>query len=915
MSSSAQFTPVTMNNAQFQAQAQAQAQMLRQNPQFANVHGLQQPGMPGHPQAAMLPPGMQANPMFANPQGMSLHNFMSMAGASGQQPQPVQQQPGQPPAQPPSQQPQPQQQQQQQTTQAQAVPGAPGHGQTNPLTAHQQQHLMYMLQQHPQANLQVQHPAYAAMHQQAALAMGHAPGARPPAQVQGANPALGQNNLALHSMAHQQNPAIMAFMAQYQQQQQHQQQQQQQQHQQQQHHPTQQPQHHLHPQHQQHMFNLMQSQGPTSAAALVSLNTMQNGGMSHLGVPGPGHTVQAAKSVTTAMNLSKSGSVSSQQGGTPVASRQTPGLSAGPTPPTQPRPQPPPSVQPPTVPRPHPSAGSAGSQGPTVATASSAPMAAAGLPFPPTAVGLASLGSVAPANAATATPTTSTAAIAGGSPTDTGFVRLHHFFARFNRLADPDADAEWQDLVRTHFADNAIVQITVAYDENELTRKRTFDLNTHTLPGYFQALRRSGISRQMFAFESHTEHDLGIKGRTLECPGVTILDMHKSGTKVQHEGRLSVYFNAEMKIDVWEFTTDAHIELLPRVILDTLRNSSHHTAGKKGPGKGEGKLGLSLSLVPESPINGSGYPESVIRALEMLEVVSQMGGVMQFAALTNAAPQHAFQTMATNPAQALHMLQLHAQAGLNGTVTPAASVPATPGATAGLFADGGPLNATVTPGPEGDLPSPAAGQLGGVEGIKKASPKTTKRRQAGSKAGKTPLASPALSSSVLVSPISMTNGGLGISPNLPGGPMTNGHGLPHNSSMPPPDMTGKFLANAAGGLLSPNLSQMASGLSGNPASPSPVLGKKKAGNDAGTKTKRARTTNPSPRGRKPKNGGTAATAGSTPHSAVGSPVNLNTGKPPPAPPTPGASVMGLNPSNGPTTPGSIILPGGPNDRL
>ncbi|RKP34351.1 LIM-domain binding protein, partial [Dimargaris cristalligena] len=194
----------------------------------------------------------------------------------------------------------------------------------------------------------------------------------------------------------------------------------------------------------------------------------------------------------------------------------------------------------------------------------------------------------------------------------------------------------WLQLINQFFAPDAIIHFQLTCEENENVKTRSFELNPHTLAHYFYFNRKSGIIKQCYSMENPTEHMLGPLGRLLECDTTTVLDVHKNGTKVHHEAGLSIYFNTQNLIDLWEFRTHTHIELLPRVFVDTLRNSSHHnTMGSKKLGSGKGgdnhpKLNSSMTLIPESPVTGYGVPEQTIRTLEISETLNHMKDIMAY---------------------------------------------------------------------------------------------------------------------------------------------------------------------------------------------------------------------------------------------------------------------------------------------
>ncbi|KAJ1972138.1 hypothetical protein H4R35_004841, partial [Dimargaris xerosporica] len=498
----------------------------------------------------------------------------------------------------------------------------------------------------------------------------------------------------------------------------------------------------------------------------------------------------------------------------------------------------------------------------------------------------------------TAPPTTATAVNAAAVPagmatavmsttTESGIVKVHQFVARCNKLSEKDPIESWQALVANVFSDSCIFQYKLAYKENELSKPRDFQIPSHCIARYLYTLRQAGVISQTLSLGNPVENVVHPFGRFLDAEGVSLVDVYKNGTRVAHDGRLNVMFSPQMKIELWQMQVEHHMELLPRVFLDTVRNSSHHPAGapskKSGGFKGGDKLGPNLSLVPDSPVGGYGLPDKVVRLLEVSDVTSTMQSLISYTLTNQSSPQHALQALAQQPAQAglvgnpMNGLPLSALAnmglniGLNQAMLPAGDVHGDQSQAANH------ING-IAHTPHANNGSSAVLDASGV----KNSPKPKKRSSSKNKqigvgsltVASTPMASPALSSAGVMSPIS-NSGTLSTSPSL-----LNGSAGSITTSMPPPDMS-KF-GGVTGSIMASTLTQAMK-----KSPPSPGSGKKKAGSggDGTAKTKRARTSNNSPRGRKPKVSN--ATAG-----------KLASGTPPAA-----AAAAMLSSTNGPLTPG------------
>ncbi|KAJ1649537.1 hypothetical protein IWQ61_009411 [Dispira simplex] len=892
------------------ANQQVQGQMLRQSPhpQLQALHGIPAAMLPNHGQHGLLQSQLMQNPqlfshqgaaMALNPMHQQLHHFQQ------QQQQQHQQQ------QHPSQQPQ-------LSTQGQPQPGQQQHPPRSHLMV-AQQHLanndMLNLLQSPQSGLMLQaqnpHAAYA-MQQPVAM-----PQTRNVHQPQGLNPAMAQPGMGLHQMVQSHHPVMNAHLSSQ----------------------------------QQHYINLLQSQQNPVGVSMAALPSHPNpatpksgpnplqgqGGASKPVNTGPLNvsrtnsnimttTVTTPSTNATITTAAHPGSHTSSPAPTTL-NRHTPGLPGTPHPPRQATP-----VSTPATSLTQPSLNS--------------------VPTTPVPTGLA-LNRVAPnvvANVSSAALVSPVVPVAAPGAVPSALVKLNQFAAQCNRLDENATLESWRALIAQYFSDTACLRFHLRCEENEHVKARSYDISANVLHRLYYLIRKCGVQRRNYSFGHINEFAAGSAGYYLECEHVMVLDIYNNGTKVQHEGFLTVYFNTQLKIDFWDFQTTGHTELLPRVFLDAVRNSSHHplnsnakksgVTGKHGSDT-PGKANLSLSLIPESLVNGYGMPEMAVRALEISDVVTNMRSLFSYVSLTHVSPLHIFKTVLSNPTQLqeqlrslqnAHAAPTHMGLNINANGTNhGLQSPQTPLPMMGSVGTPHPVDPTTATPPasnSGGFPISAPHHLTNGSVTKKNSPKTSKKRQPSSSkgvkqqssggVGSTPLASPAMSNSSLMSPVSMTGvigGPLDNSP--PGTNMLSSTGPLTTTSMPPPDMTTskRGVTTPTATLMSPSLSLVNAGLPS--ASPSPVLGKKKSGasGDGITKPKRQRTTNPSPRGRKPKSATAAAAAANANVNAVVSPMASTKSIVGGGTPTTLGLVVGNNSGPTSTTGGSLVVNGTSAERL
>ncbi|KAJ1978849.1 hypothetical protein H4R34_003053 [Dimargaris verticillata] len=548
-------------------------------------------------------------------------------------------------------------------------------------------------------------------------------------------------------------------------------------------------------------------------------------------------------------------------------------------------------------------------------TPANAMAAARHTPGPPSAPQTARTQPTAPAPAPpvgqlpTAPPTTATVnAAAMGSTAEIGIVKVHQFITRCNKLSEKDPIESWQSLVANMFTDTCVFQYKLAYKENELSKPRDFQIPSHCIARYLYTLRQAGVFSQTLSLGNPVENVVHPYGRFLDAEGVSLVDVYKNGTRVVQDGRLSIMFSPQMKIELWQMQVEHHMELLPRVFLDTVRNSSYHPAGappkKSGGFKGGDKMGSNLSLVPDSPVGGYGLPDKVVRLLEVSDVTSTMQNLISYTLTNHSSPQHALQALAQQPAHGglvgnpmngipySALVNMGLNIGLNHAMLPTGETHGDQSQSANH------VNGLAHASHASNGSSAALEATGAKDSPKPKKRSSSKNKQVGVgplTVASTPMASPALSSAGVMSPIS-NSGTLSTSPSL-----LNGSAGSITTSMPPPDIS-KF-GGVTGSLMASTLTQA---MKKSPPSPGPGKKKVGSGGDGTTKTKRARTSNSSPRGRKPKVNNATATKlvnGTSPAAATMlSPTN--------GPLTPGPSPHINNGGNGPGAPAGMLTSSG-----
>ncbi|CAG8493794.1 21990_t:CDS:2 [Racocetra persica] len=186
----------------------------------------------------------------------------------------------------------------------------------------------------------------------------------------------------------------------------------------------------------------------------------------------------------------------------------------------------------------------------------------------------------------------------------------------------------WQRVVNEFFSEDG--KFRYGLWNCHTTEKRMFDIPNPVISRFFQVNFESGVTSiqlTMSSIKENLSHPILINNgfaapvSTVEAKASMIYN-YEDGSRVVATGLLKVRFNYSIKIDIFEFTTEKHIEYVPRLI----------------------------NILPGSPIGEYGIPTKTLRSLEVAEGVVTLNDLITTVITSNKGPLQALSALA-NPEQ------------------------------------------------------------------------------------------------------------------------------------------------------------------------------------------------------------------------------------------------------------------------
>ncbi|KAJ3036560.1 hypothetical protein HK097_003808 [Rhizophlyctis rosea] len=219
----------------------------------------------------------------------------------------------------------------------------------------------------------------------------------------------------------------------------------------------------------------------------------------------------------------------------------------------------------------------------------------------------------------------------------------------------------WRRFVREFFAETGMMkyalwnshsQWTFAMNPQYKDTHKVFELNTALLPRFYQVNFQSGVTQIQLIMTNPRELVVN-NALAVECSRASLLYQYENGLQVLCHGHLRVQFTSNIKIELFEFRTKRHTELLPRDVMmkvevgtppannansdDVKSESGKDGNGVGGGGGGGGPGGARRTPVKGLPpdlaepsVNEFGITVWTMRCLEIAEVVCHMRDLIDY---------------------------------------------------------------------------------------------------------------------------------------------------------------------------------------------------------------------------------------------------------------------------------------------
>ncbi|CAG8684672.1 23462_t:CDS:2 [Gigaspora margarita] len=195
-------------------------------------------------------------------------------------------------------------------------------------------------------------------------------------------------------------------------------------------------------------------------------------------------------------------------------------------------------------------------------------------------------------------------------PRETFFMRLLSFADHFAEHLG-DNIHHLKDLTSRFFADDTSMKYTLWSQHGS----KEFEIKYQVIPRFYQTFFESGVMRIQLILG----HPRFGQYAQVECPLASIVYYYGNGTQVVAPGRLTVFFNGQLKMTHFEFVTTRFTEYLPK---------------------------QRIHEFIQSPLNEYGIPHKTMRCLEVGEGVDYMQEVMM----------HTINNRSIGPLQALSII-------------------------------------------------------------------------------------------------------------------------------------------------------------------------------------------------------------------------------------------------------------------
>ncbi|OLN86198.1 Transcriptional activator ptaB [Colletotrichum chlorophyti] len=211
----------------------------------------------------------------------------------------------------------------------------------------------------------------------------------------------------------------------------------------------------------------------------------------------------------------------------------------------------------------------------------------------------------------------------------------------------------WNNFVTQFFSPKGVFRHSVHITDVEDQADKQYEITYPALPRYFHTHFDSGVKNMQLIMEKGTtDKPMPIDGHWVENTKSSLVYWFESGSHLVATGTVRAHFDAEQKIELFEFITTHHEEYISRkAAIEAAKpvhnwvkewhkvNSQDSKASPEMSKKGKARPMKSpqnpppeaLVDLPESAVKrGMGVTEAVFQFLEIAEVIGQMNPLFAF---------------------------------------------------------------------------------------------------------------------------------------------------------------------------------------------------------------------------------------------------------------------------------------------
>lgn len=234
-------------------------------------------------------------------------------------------------------------------------------------------------------------------------------------------------------------------------------------------------------------------------------------------------------------------------------------------------------------------------------------------------------------------------------------LRLLQFSEHLSSYPGPkgkDDLSYWNMFVARFFSPAGVFRQSLHISDAEDTTDKQYEIAYPAIARYFHTHFGSGVkSMQLFMDKGGADRPLPGDGYCIENARSSIVYWYETGSHLVATGNLRVHFDAEQRIELFEFLTTAHEEYVSRkIVIDAAKpahmwlkewhkaNSQDAKLSPEMSKKSKAKLLRSpqtqppelLADLPDCAVNSKGVTEAVHQFLEIVEVMGQMNPLIGF---------------------------------------------------------------------------------------------------------------------------------------------------------------------------------------------------------------------------------------------------------------------------------------------